>query len=110
MIATNAGEAVGSHLEFQTITARMSQLDPEVKVQELLLFDESPEQADASVVSVRVDLFRSILEQRLVVRSLTISGLELILSRCKVGIGPLRAIARAAERSLLDFAVLKNWL
>ena len=104
-------EAVGIHLEFQTITARMSQLDPEVKVQELLLFDESPEQADALVrsMSVRVDLFRSIMEQRLVVRSLTISGLELILKQMQSGHWTFASrLLEPAERSLLDFARIEE--
>ena len=104
-------EAVGIHLEFQTITARMSQLDPEVKVQELLLFDESPEQADALVrsMSVRVDLFRSILEQRLVVRSLNISGLELILKQMQSGHWTFaNRLLEPAERSLLDFARIEE--
>ena len=45
----------------------MSQLDPQVQVQDLLFFDESPQQADALIrsLSVRVDLLRSLVEQRL---------------------------------------------
>ena len=98
--------SLGVHLEFQTITARMSQLDPEVQVQELLLFDESPEQADALIrsLSVRVDLFRSIVEQRLVIRSLTISGLELILKQLQSGQWTFaEKLLEPAERSVLRF-------
>ena len=104
-------EALGIHLQFQTITARMSQLDPEVKVQELLLFDKSPEQADALIrsMSVRVDLLRSLLEQRLVVRSLTISGLELILKQTPSGQWAFaRRLLEPAERSLLNFARIEE--
>ena len=91
-VAANAHQSLGVRLEFQAITARMSQLDPEVQVQDLLFFDESPEEADALIrsLSVRVDLVRSLVEQRLVIRSLTISGLELISSSCQVGNGRLR--------------------
>ena len=55
-------QSVGVRLEFQAITARMSQLDPEVQVQDLLFFDESPQEVDALIrsLSVRVDLLRFI--------------------------------------------------
>ena len=104
-------EAVGIGLEFQTITARMSQLDPEVKVQNLRLFDEKPEQADALIrsLSVRVDLPRSIAEQRLVIRSLTISGLELILKQMPNGRWTFaKTPLQPAERSVLNFARIEE--
>ena len=104
-------QSLGVRLEFQTITARMSQLDPEVQVQDLLFFDESPQQADALIrsLSVRVDLLRSIVEQRLVIRSLTISGLELILKQLPSGQWTFaEKLLEPAERSMLNFARIEE--
>ena len=104
-------QSVGVRLEFQAITARMSQLDPEVQVQDLLFFDESPQEVDALIrsLSVRVDLLRSILEQRLVIRSLTISGLELILKQLPSGQWTFaEKLLEPAERSVLNFARIEE--
>ena len=104
-------QSLGVRLEFQAITARMSQLDPEVQVQDLLFFDESPQEADALIrsLSVRVDLLRSIVEQRLVIRSLTISGLELILKQLPSGQWTFaEKLLEPAERSVLNFARIEE--
>ena len=99
-------ETLGFRLQFQSISARLNLLDPEIQVEDVLLFGITPQSADARIrsLSIRVDLFRSMIEQRLAVRSLTISGLEVVLKRQSDGRWlfagrPLEA----GEKSLINF-------
>ena len=99
-------ETLGFRLQFQSISARLNLLDPEIQVEDVLLFGITPQSADARIrsLSIRVDLFRSMIEQRLAVRSLTISGLEMVLKQQSDGRWlfagrPLEA----GEKSLINF-------
>ena len=76
-------ETLGVQFQFQSISAHLRLLDPEVEVEDVLLFGASPLNADALIrsLSIRIDLFRSMIERRLAVRSLTLSGLELVLKQ-----------------------------
>ena len=99
-------ETLGFRLQFQSISARLNLLDPEIQVEDVLLFGITPQSADARIrsLSIRVGLFRSMIEQRLAVRSLTISGLEMVLKQQSDGRWlfagrPLEA----GEKSLINF-------
>jgi len=112
-------ETLGVSLQFQSISARLRLLDPEIQIEDVLLFDIAPQSADARIrsLSIRIDLFRSMIEQRLAVRSLTISGLEMVLKHQSDGRWffagrPLEArekslinFGRVEQLALTDFAI-----